>query len=259
MVDEIDDAHPAGSLCGEMIEITLSSDPAPDLLLLRFAASGEGDGLDASFHVEQSPITVDYQFPTDARELLEWVAELELLHASLEGVVVYPKIGPLQIAVSVGDRARGRLDVRASLWLEQAVRGSPPRALAAPPPQAAAFTGFVSDQSYLPLHTAALRTYLSTTGLSRRLEVVEVALGKVGSAEEMHAAFAGALGFPGFYGCNLDAFHDAITGLVVMPRTLILRGWQNLTQRLPREAAVVQRLLHDRASSPRGGFTIVFA
>lgn len=72
----------------------------------------------------------------------------------------------------------------------------------------------------------------------------------------MHAAFASALGFPDFYGCNLDAFHDAITGLVVMPRTLVLRGWQQLRQRLPRDAAIVHDLLQ-AARGPCDRFTLV--
>ncbi|WP_268800413.1 barstar family protein [Pseudomonas huanghezhanensis] len=38
------------------------------------------------------------------------------------------------------------------------------------------------------------------------------------SAEELHCVLRGALGFPGWQGCNWDAFWDAITGLIEMPR-----------------------------------------
>ena len=52
-----------------------------------------------------------------------------------------------------------------------------------------------------------------------------------------------ALAFPGFYGRNWDAFWDAITGLVEMPNTLRLEGWQALEAHLPRDACLLWQCL----------------
>jgi RNAse (barnase) inhibitor barstar len=54
-----------------------------------------------------------------------------------------------------------------------------------------------------------------------------------------------ALGFPEWYGCNWDAFWDAITGSVELPQTLKLVGWSSLQKRLPRDAEQLQRALSD--------------
>lgn len=76
-----------------------------------------------------------------------------------------------------------------------------------------------------------------------RQALVIIDLSEINSPRPLHAALAGALGFPSFYGMNWDAFHDAVTGLVDMPRQLELRGWPAFAARLPREAAILQRSL----------------
>jgi len=76
-----------------------------------------------------------------------------------------------------------------------------------------------------------------------RQALVTIDLSGINSARPLHAALAAALGFPSFYGMNWDAFHDAITGLVDMPQQLELRGWPAFTARLPRDAAILQRIL----------------
>ena len=76
-----------------------------------------------------------------------------------------------------------------------------------------------------------------------RQALVTIDLSGINSARPLHAALATALGFPSFYGMNWDAFHDAITGLVDMPQQLELRGWPAFAARLPRDAAILQRIL----------------
>ena len=83
--------------------------------------------------------------------------------------------------------------------------------------------------------------------MESRVPVIELDLTKVTCAEELHAALAQALGFPSYYGCNWDAFWDAITGLVHMPETLRLRGWSVFSERLPDEAARLSKCLEDLA------------
>ena len=60
-----------------------------------------------------------------------------------------------------------------------------------------------------------------------RLPRVEVDLSNVTSSDELHSLLSQALEFPGWYGCNWDAFWGAITGLVPMPLQLKLLGWES--------------------------------
>ena len=76
-----------------------------------------------------------------------------------------------------------------------------------------------------------------------RQDLITIDLSDIHSSRQLHAALAAALGFPAIYGMNWDAFWDAITGLVEMPQQLELRGWQGLEERLPRDAAILRRIL----------------
>ncbi len=84
--------------------------------------------------------------------------------------------------------------------------------------------------------------------MDQRRESVMVDLSEVATREELHTALARALDFPDFYGRNWDAFWDAITGLVEMPRRLVLKGWSGLAERLPEEANAMRGCLEDAAS-----------
>lgn len=59
----------------------------------------------------------------------------------------------------------------------------------------------------------------------------------------LHAVLAHALDFPSFYGANWDAFWDAITGLVQIPDHLCFVGWEHLSDRAPRGAAMLRQAL----------------
>lgn len=78
-----------------------------------------------------------------------------------------------------------------------------------------------------------------------RLQVVKIDLSGVASSDELHSTLRAALGFPGWYGCNWDAFWDAITGLVQMPAQLKISGWDTLSRRLPGDAKLMQKCLAD--------------
>lgn len=78
-----------------------------------------------------------------------------------------------------------------------------------------------------------------------RLQRLEIDLGEVASADEIHCILRDALGFPGWYGCNWDAFWDAITGLVEMPVRLRISGWNRLSRRFPEDAKLMQKCLAD--------------
>jgi RNAse (barnase) inhibitor barstar len=76
-----------------------------------------------------------------------------------------------------------------------------------------------------------------------RKEVVAVDLSACRSGREVHEKLARALDFPDFYGRNWDAFWDAITGLVQMPKRLRVIGWAQLERRLPRDAELMRSCL----------------
>ena len=72
---------------------------------------------------------------------------------------------------------------------------------------------------------------------------ISIDLSDIDTARQLHATLAAALAFPANYGMNWDAFWDAITGLVDMPQQLQFMGWHVLEERLPRDAALLQRIL----------------
>jgi len=91
------------------------------------------------------------------------------------------------------------------------------------------------------------------------LQVVEIDLSRVTSSSELHSILSKALGFPGWYGGNWDAFWDAITGLVSMPAQLKISGWDSFSRRLPSEAKLMQKCLADmKAEYPERASDVAF-
>jgi len=84
--------------------------------------------------------------------------------------------------------------------------------------------------------------------MDERREVVEINLSHVTTADELQLLLMRSLDFPGWYGCNWNAFWDAITGLVVMPRRLRLVGWAEFAARLPEDAQLMRECLDDMAA-----------
>ncbi|BAO61763.1 barstar family protein [Pseudomonas protegens] len=76
-----------------------------------------------------------------------------------------------------------------------------------------------------------------------RRPLLELDLHDLGTARELHVALRDAFGFPQAYGCNWDAFWDAISGMVDMPLQLRIRGWESFSQRLPDDARLMERCL----------------
>jgi len=76
---------------------------------------------------------------------------------------------------------------------------------------------------------------------------------------ELHIATKEALDFPDFYGENLDALWDAITGLVTLPERVILRGTKNVRAGLQEYMGKIITVFQ-RAESEYGqilGFTVI--
>ncbi|MER7708888.1 CPCC family cysteine-rich protein [Kitasatospora sp. NPDC097605] len=81
---------------------------------------------------------------------------------------------------------------------------------------------------------------------------VVIDVGAVQDDHALHAVLKRELGFPSFYGMNWNAFWDAITGLVTMPRELHFTGWPELERRCPGSAAQLRRQLTDLADARPG-------
>ncbi len=77
-----------------------------------------------------------------------------------------------------------------------------------------------------------------------RIELVTIDLTNVKSSIQLHRMLKSNLDFPNCYGMNWDAFWDAITGLVEMPKKLILIGWKSVEEVIPNDAVLMINLLN---------------
>ncbi len=81
--------------------------------------------------------------------------------------------------------------------------------------------------------------------MDERRSLVEIDLAGVRTSEELQSLLSRSLDFPDWYGGNWNAFWDAITGLVDMPRCLRLAGWVEFSARLPEDARLLRKCLDD--------------
>jgi RNAse (barnase) inhibitor barstar len=90
-------------------------------------------------------------------------------------------------------------------------------------------------------------------------DTIAVAVSEATSGQSLHEKLAAALSFPDYYGKNWDAFWDCITdpGQSVMHRRLIIKGFNVLQERLPREANLLRRCLLD-CQRENSEFEVVF-
>jgi ribonuclease inhibitor len=70
-------------------------------------------------------------------------------------------------------------------------------------------------------------------------------LSSVTTSEGLQMLLEDALGFPGWYGRNWDAFWDAIAALVEMPQRLQCIGWNAFAERLPSDAKLMKECLDE--------------
>lgn len=68
-------------------------------------------------------------------------------------------------------------------------------------------------------------------------------LKEVNTVQELHDLLSTKLGFPDYYGNNWDAFWDMITDtkIVIMPDRLVLFGCKELSEKLPKDAQLLQQ------------------
>lgn len=107
---------------------------------------------------------------------------------------------------------------------------------------------FLSDELlWVPMGTE--REYFRRIGRTLtkppRCTLVEIDLTAVTRTDALHAMLRDELGFPGWYGCNWDAFWDAITDLVEMPLRLRFFGWHAFSTALPDDAEALSDCLRE--------------
>ena len=70
-------------------------------------------------------------------------------------------------------------------------------------------------------------------------------LQSISSIGELHKKLSLTLKFPDFYGMNWDAFWDAITGLVEMPKILKIIGWKEFSVQFPEDSMILKNISQD--------------
>lgn len=70
-------------------------------------------------------------------------------------------------------------------------------------------------------------------------------------------AVGSALGFPAYYGHNLDALWDCLTDLT-RPTALVWAGWEPLAVRAPDDWARLLGVLTQRVDEPGPAFSVLF-
>lgn len=89
---------------------------------------------------------------------------------------------------------------------------------------------------------------------------VVIDLARARTSQELQVLLRDSLDFPGWYGCNWNAFWDAITGLVDMPETLQLDGWLEFENRLPQDATHMKGCMKEmEAKYPELASTVIYA
>jgi len=78
-----------------------------------------------------------------------------------------------------------------------------------------------------------------------RINIIELHLGELTSADELHDLLFNSLKLPDYYGKTWDAFWDVIETENVLPKKLVLNNWSALESNLPREAQLMKECLTD--------------
>ena len=84
--------------------------------------------------------------------------------------------------------------------------------------------------------------------------LVEIDVSAVHSPQQLHLILADKLGFPNYYGMTWDAFDECFGDpeSAPMPDVLRIVGWQLLSERLPRDAALLRQCIEEGISSESG-------
>lgn len=76
-------------------------------------------------------------------------------------------------------------------------------------------------------------------------EIKSIDMGQIANNKHLHQLFWEKLRLPDFYGENWEALWDSITGLVEMPKILVLYNWEKFENELPEDARVLRTIVSD--------------
>lgn len=77
------------------------------------------------------------------------------------------------------------------------------------------------------------------------IELKLLDMAQIVSIDHLHQLFCEKLRFPDFYGKNWDALWDSITGLVEMPKKLVLFNWKKFESKFPEDAKILRSIVLD--------------
>lgn len=84
----------------------------------------------------------------------------------------------------------------------------------------------------------------STISLLRQREAI-IDCSTVSTIEDFHRLLSNRLGFPSFYGKNWNAFWDAVTGLVEMPKQVTFKNYKQFKSKFPTDCQILEKCLSD--------------
>ena len=80
------------------------------------------------------------------------------------------------------------------------------------------------------------RSWTPVVECEHQLEKIFIDLRWVNSTNQLHEVLKIRLDFPDFYGMNWDAFWDAVSGLVELPKNIVFVGWSHIEDVLSNDA-----------------------
>ncbi len=101
----------------------------------------------------------------------------------------------------------------------------------------------IPDKSYISIEEFK-NDFENTISSLRRREVI-IDCSTVNTTDDLHRLLADRLAFPSFYGKNWDAFWDAVTGLVEMPKQLTFKNYKQFKNRFPADCGRLEKCLSD--------------
>lgn len=135
-------------------------------LELQFTSSEERV-CDTVVRIRQGAFDLGYSSHCFGYDLAEFARELELLHATYEGVARFiNQVGSIEVELAIAHPARGVVGVTAKLehWVSWPADYAPFCQQAEQSPLE--FRGFTIEQSYLPSVISQIREFLAQSGVS---------------------------------------------------------------------------------------------
>ena len=101
----------------------------------------------------------------------------------------------------------------------------------------------IPDKSYNDIEEFKKDLQNTLSPLRQREVIVDCST--VSTDKDFQRLLSDRLAFPSFYGKNWDAFWDAVTGLVEMPKQLTFKNYKQFKNRFPADCRILEKCLND--------------